>query len=168
MARYRYLVILQLVFMTGQVKAADITIQGQVVSTPCIVDVDTQSKHIELGKVISHNLKERGSGSNWTDFHLLLSGCAANLLNVTATFTGMPNENSADTYRNQGTARDVSLQMTSADHRTIYGTGSSMTVNIDGVTHKAKFPLSARIVSPAGDAKGGTFSAAVSVHFIYQ
>ncbi|KFC81315.1 fimbrial protein [Buttiauxella agrestis] len=168
MQRYCYLIILSFLMIIGQANAEDISIHGRVVDKPCTVDIDTEYKQIDLGKVIAHNIREAGTGGGWTNFDLLLEDCSASTPFVTAYFVGEPDVNDNNAFKNYGSGANVALQITNADHSVVYGNGSIKVVSINMSTRKATFPLSARIISPLGNAKGGTFNSIVNVDFIYQ
>jgi minor fimbrial subunit len=166
--RYRYLLILSLLLLVGQANAEDISIQGRVIDKPCTIDVNTESQLVYLGRVMVTRLSTAGAGSNWVNFELLLKDCSASTVSVTAAFSGEANIDDATAFKNQGTAPNVALQITNADHSTIYGNGGQMLVPIIPATHKATFPLSARMISPLGGARSGSFRAAVNVDFTFQ
>ena len=168
MQRYRYLLILSLLFFVGLANAEDISIHGRVVDKPCTIDVDTESKLVNLGRLMVVRLRNAGSGSDWVNFELLLKDCSSSTVSVTATFSGEPDINDATAFKNLGTASNVALQMSNADHSVIYGTASQKIVPITTDTHKAIFPLSARIISPLGNVKSGTFRSVVNVDFTFQ
>ncbi|HKM95723.1 MAG TPA: fimbrial protein [Buttiauxella sp.] len=155
----------------GMASAADmvnISVTGRVVATPCVVDTDTVSKQVDLGQAFANNLNQPGGNPVWKDFQLLLTQCPAATHSATATFSGDVDSTDPTAFKNLGTGVNSALQMTNTDHSVIYGNASQMTVNVDNSTRQAIFPLSARIFSPAENATGGTFNAAVSVVFTYQ
>ncbi|MGB3251996.1 MULTISPECIES: fimbrial protein [Buttiauxella] len=167
MPRYRYLLILSLL-LVWQANAEDISITGRVVDKPCTIDVDTESKLVNLGTVMFTRLRNAGSGSNWVDFELLLEDCSRSTVSVTASFSGEANIDDITAFKNQGSAKNVALQISNTDHSVIYGDGSQKIVTITTDTHKAIFPLSARIISPLGNGSGGSFRSVVNVDFTYQ
>lgn len=168
MQRYLYLLILSLLLLVGQANAEDISIHGRVVDNPCTIDVDTESKQIYLGRPGVGDLKIAGLGTRWVNFELLLIDCPGSLSSVTATFSGEEDVNDARAFKNLGASRNVALQMTNSDHSVIYGNASQKVVALDISTLRAIFPLSARIISPLGNATIGSFNAVVNVDFTYQ
>ncbi|OAT31837.1 FimG family fimbrial adaptor subunit [Buttiauxella brennerae ATCC 51605] len=168
MREYGSLFILPLVLLVGPSNAEDISIEGRIVSTPCSVDVDTQDKLINFGRVANSTLSPPNQGSRWNNFELVLLNCAAYLQQATATLSGTPDIIDPTAFKNRGNAINVALRLTNTDHSVIYQNESQMTVPVDGVTHKAVFPMSARIISPLQIAGAGTFRAVVNVSFTYQ
>lgn len=148
------------------VLATNLQVKGTVVATPCIVNSNTVSKQIEMPKTEARSMTEPGSGSEWVDFVLELDECPFYLKTATATFSGTPDEHDATTYKNAGSAENVSLQL--AAGMTNYGNGSTMKAMVDTATHKALFPLSARIYTPVGNTGKGSFNVVVGVDFTYQ
>ncbi|MNC69949.1 hypothetical protein D3C75_1206990 [compost metagenome] len=55
-----------------------------------------------------------------------------------------------------------------ADHSAVLSNGNTMTVNVDGATNTATFPLAARLYTPAGNVGAGLVSSNVLVNFTYQ
>jgi P pilus assembly protein, pilin FimA len=143
-----------------------INVAGKVIAAPCVVAGDTVSKQVDLPATQAHALTEAGSGGDWIDFYLELDNCPVYLQGVTVNFSGTPDENDGSTYKNNGTAGNVSLQL--ASDKVNYGNGSALTVDIDSQSHKAMIQLAARIYSPVGHAVKGTVNSVVSVNFTYQ
>ncbi|MFO6296571.1 fimbrial protein [Rahnella selenatireducens] len=166
MERYKT-VVFAILFITTTASAADtaINIQGKVIASPCVVNSDTINKLVELPKVEARSFSA-GSGGDWVDFDLDLENCPVYLKSAVARFSGVPDENEATMYKNDGSAKNIALQMSA--RTTNYGNGSMMKVDVKSSTHSATFPLSARMYSPKGDVGKGTFSSTVGVDFTYQ
>lgn len=145
---------------------ASIKIEGRVLPAPCTVNGDTVKKTISFNQTEARSLSEAGTGGEWNKFSLELDDCPAYLNYAIATFSGTPDEDDPNMYKNNGDASNVALQL--ADDTTTYGDGSSMTISIDPVTHKGIFMLSARMYTPKGNVGKGTFNSVVGVNFTYQ
>ncbi|MFK3661107.1 fimbrial protein [Scandinavium sp. NPDC088450] len=143
-----------------------LNISGKVVASACTVDVNTVDRTIDLGSIQSFDLRSPTSGGEWVDFTLEVNQCPAGLNFATAKFSGDPDSNDVTTYKNTGTSTGASLQL--GARTTIYGNGTSMKSSVDPSTHKATFPLSARIYSAKGNATSGTFHSVVNLTFTYQ
>lgn len=146
--------------------ATDIAVTGKVLPSPCIVSSDTVSKGVDLPTVEARSMSDAGSSGEWVDFDLELENCPPYLTSSTAKFTGEPDTDDKDTYKNTGTATNISLQMASRSE--IYGNGSSLKASIKSSSHTAVFPLSARMYSPKGNVGKGSFTSVVFVDFTYQ
>lgn len=145
-----------------------INIAGKVVASPCTVDTDTVDKQVELGSYYRSQLINAGQATDWRDFSLLLTQCPVGTTSATVTFSGTADSGDATAFINSGSAANVALRLTSADHATTYSNGSSVKADIDASTKKATFPLSARIFTPAGNAGSGSFNSVVSLDFTWQ
>jgi minor fimbrial subunit len=166
-AKYRYLFLLPMLIAQCGI-AADITISGKVVASPCVVDATSFNQPVDLGQDDAHNLNQPGAGSQWQPVQLSLNNCPATTTYSTANFSGDAAVGYSDGYKNQGTAANVVLQLASADHSTLYGSGSAMTLPISPSTRSATFLLAARMYAPFSSAQSGTFKSTVNVTFTYQ
>lgn len=147
---------------------SNITISGNVVASPCTVDTDTQNKLVELGSMQKRDLTQAGDGGAWKDFTLLVKDCPAGTGKVTATYTGLADNQDGSGWKNSGTASNVALHVTSPDHSQTISNGTQQQVNVNTATQSASFPLSARMYTPQGNAQAGTFSSVINVEFTWQ
>ena len=166
MSKYRYFAGLSLCFIACITHAGEIKLTGKVIANPCIVDTSTLNKQVELPKGQVRRLAAAGTGGEWVDFQLQLNKCPVYLTHVTVNFSGTPDNNDINAFKNNGTSKNVALQLKAQD--TIYGNGTSMRTAIDAVSHKANFPLSARMYTSTGDTSSGTFNSVVNLTFTYQ
>lgn len=168
MKGYLAVMVLPLLLAGGAVNAAgtSIDIKGKLVAMSCTIDTDTVTKNITVPSTQAHSLADAASGGDWVDFSLDVNKCPDYLQTVTVKFAGTPDTNDITTYKNTGNAKNVSLQL-AADNIN-YGNGSTLKVNVDETTHKATFPLSARMYSAKGGATQGSFGAVVNFDFTYQ
>lgn len=166
MPKYRYLAGLPFCLMVCMTDASEISLTGKVIANPCIVDTNTRSKQVELPKGQIRRLATAGTGGEWVDFQLQLNECPAYLTQATVNFSGTPDNNDSKAFKNNGTSKNIALQLKAQD--TLYGNGMSLRSPIDAKTHKAYFPLSARMYTPTGGASSGTFNSVVNLTFTYQ
>lgn len=170
--KLRYL--LSVLLMTACVEASAvgdpvaISVTGNVVASPCVVDPDTKDKTIDFDKIYSKDLSEAGTGSVWKDFSLLVKQCPAATTKAKVTFSGTPDQDDATAFETTGEATNVALRLASRDHAVNYGNGSVMEMPINSSDHTATFPLSARLFTPNGAAGAGSFETTVSLTFTYQ
>ncbi|CNI11569.1 putative mannose-resistant/Proteus-like fimbrial protein [Yersinia aldovae] len=149
-------------------QAADLSVTGHVVASPCNVDSGSVSKDIDFGQLRSTDLKTAGSTSDWQAFQIKLTNCPLSTNKATATFSGTPATENNTLYANTGTAENVAVQMAQdSDKAKVLGNGSSMTVDIDA-RHNAVYDLTGRLLSVAGNTGPGTFSSVVQMNFTYQ
>lgn len=146
--------------------ATSIIMSGKVLPSPCVVNSDSVSKLIEFQKVEARSMSDAGSTGDWVDFDLNLEDCPVYLTSATAVFSGEPDTDDKNTYKNTGTATNISLQL--ASRTNFYGNGTTLKTTINSTKHTALFPLSARMYSAKGNVGKGTFASVVFVNFTYQ
>lgn len=145
-----------------------LNLSGTVVASPCTIDTDTVDKLVQFQSLQRMDLVTAGAGGEWQDFALQLSNCPMGTQQVTVTFLGAADDDDTTAWKNNGTATQVALRLTNNLHSTIYSKGSTQQVNVDTLTGKATFPLSARIFTPTGNAGAGTFRSVVNLDFTWQ
>lgn len=143
-------------------------LRGNVVAVPCTVDTDTVNKLVEFAPLQRMDLVNAGTGGEWQDFTLLVNGCPAGTRQVTVKYLGAVDTQDATAWKNSGTATNVALRMTSADHSMTYSNGNTQQIAVNSSTRSASFPLSAKIFTPQGNAGAGTFTAVVNLEFTWQ
>ncbi len=145
-----------------------VQVMGNIITTPCDISPDTVSKQVNLGRITLSNLVEPQSHSAWMNFNLDLSRCPVDTNHVTVVFSGLEDTQDTTAFRNTGTATNVALRLASRDRTTHLGNGSSIRLPVNATDRTVTFPLAAMMFTPTGGATRGTFSAAVTVTFIYQ
>lgn len=153
----------------GVANATDISVNGRVVSNPCVIDDESVKKVVDFGRVnIANMVLESGEKvSAWQDFSLKLKECPAINKNVTVTFTGTADPDNGSYYKNEGTATGVAIHMTGADHSTVYATGSKLKVAV-AADRTVEFPLAARVVVTKSSATAGDLHGVVEFAMTYE
>lgn len=153
-----------LVALSSALWAADVTItvNGKVVAKPCTVS--TRNADVELGDLYTFSLLSAGSSSAWHDVELDLINCPVGTSRVTASFSGTAD--ATGYYQNQGTARNIQLELQDAGGKTL-NTGATTTVTVDETSQSARFPLQVRALSVNGGATQGTIQAVINVTYTY-
>ncbi|WP_421512492.1 fimbrial protein (plasmid) [Enterobacter sp. JS8-1] len=145
-----------------------LTLNGNVVASPCTVDTDTVNKTVDLGAAQRRDLQTAGEGAEWQDFGLLLTNCPPGTTKVTASLSGTADTQDATAWKNSGTSGNMALRIASSDHATVYALGYILEQNVDISTRSAHFPMSARMFTPQGNATAGTFRSVINVDFTWQ
>jgi len=145
-----------------------VTLSGNVVASPCTVDTDTANKLVEFDPLPRTDLQTAGTGGAWQNFSLLVKNCPAGTRQVTVKYLGTNDIQDATAWKNTGTATNVALRMTNADHSVVYSNGSAQQISVNTSTSSAEFPLSAKIFTPQGNAGAGTFAATINLEFTWQ
>lgn len=147
---------------------ASLTLTGNVVASPCTVDIDTVNKVVDLGTAQRRDLQTAGEGGGWQDFDLLLTQCPAGTSKVTATLSGAADTQDPTAWRNSGTSGNVALRIASRDRTTAYAPGNVLEQNVNISTRSAQFLMSARMFTPQGNATAGTFQSVMNIEFTWQ
>lgn len=157
-----------------KVEAADVTIIGKVTAASCTVSpVLAGGQEVNLGTLGRTQFQNAGDTGDWKSFSLSLTNCPAGTSQSTVTFSGTPAGPSGSLFANTEppatAAANMTVQMAKdADHSAVLSNGNSMTVNVDGVTNTATFPLAARLYTDVGSVGAGLVSSSVLVNFTYQ
>lgn len=153
----------------NSVQATDINLSGTVVASACIVDTDTvdQTVNFEQARAVDYHIV--GDTSEWQDFELTLSACPISTTKVTALFSGEADRDDTTKFANvQGDASGIALQIMTRDHLTEISPEDVYQVGVDNKSHRAEFPLSARMYTATGQVTAGEFRATVQLTFTYQ
>lgn len=153
-----------ILFNIYSVNAEDITIQGTVVPGACNVSPSDMAFTFE--DLYSGNLAKAGSSSQWIDFNVTLTDCPVGTEKVLMKISGVPADD-ATYFANTKDALNVLLQLTDPTHLFNYSNGSVVQTDVDN-SHRAAFPLSARIYSPQGNGGSGDFESVITLDFTYQ
>ncbi|CAI1121658.1 fimbrial protein [Serratia quinivorans] len=146
--------------------ASEINISGTVIATACVVDAS--SLEVDLGDVTTAELFSAGMGSQWKDFILKIKDCPVSFNNRTvyAYIHGMADPDSPSFFINNGTASNVSIELTTSGGISLTPSGQTYSRNI--VNQEAPLPMRARMVTKKGGVMPGSVKAAVLVSFRYN
>lgn len=150
------------------VNASNINVSGQVVASPCIVDIGTVNQMVNFGKLQLRDFSVPGSATDWIPIPLNLSACPASTSKVTANFSGTASDDDNELYANTGTARNIAIHLADTTRTQKLGTGSRLTVTVEPASRTATLPLASRLLSVNGMSEGGIISGAVQVNFTYK
>lgn len=147
---------------------ASLALTGNVVASPCTVDINTVNKIVELGTAQRRDLQTAGEGGEWQDFDLLLTQCPSGTTKVTATLSGAVDPQEPSAWKNSGTSTNMALRIASRDRSKAIAPGDLLDENVNLSTRSAVFLLSARMFTPQGGATAGTFQSVMNVDFTWQ
>ncbi|MDU3693877.1 MAG: fimbrial protein [Klebsiella michiganensis] len=159
-----WLLAIMLAASSPALQAADITItiNGKVVAKPCTVS--TTNASVDLGELYTFSLLSAGSASAWQGTELDLSNCPVGTSRVTASFSGTAD--ATGYYRNQGTARNIQLELQDEGGNTL-NNGARKEVQVDDSTQSTRFPLKVRALTVNRGATQGTIQAVIYVTYTY-
>ncbi|MBV6819489.1 fimbrial protein [Rahnella sp. PD12R] len=162
-------VLLAVAVSAATANAADLNINGKVVSSPCIVDTASVSRDVDFGQlIIKKDLATAGAGGDWKSFEVRLNNCPATVSSVIANFTGTPAQEDATLYSNSGTATHVGVQLvTDADKTVVLAPGSQLSADVDA-QRSAVYELAARPYTTSGEVTAGSLVSLTQINFTYQ
>jgi minor fimbrial subunit len=162
-------VILLVTYSMG-LNAADVStinITGNVIASPCVVDSSNSVINVDLQQIQATTLATAGTGSDWKSFQIVLRDCPASTSKVQATFAGTQDGADAERYKNQGTATNLSIELTGSDGMN-YGNGKTATVDVNSGSQTATFSLRTRAYTASGGVTPGSINASVVASFTYN
>ncbi|MEQ5667010.1 fimbrial protein [Providencia alcalifaciens] len=140
---------------TGNIKAATCNITGGN-----NIDIDLKSISADV-------FKNTNSGSPWKNFNISLNNCSTYINQVKLTFTGTADTADATSlYKNQGTARNLAVQLQNGNGTTALGNQKVLQVTTNGQTN-INIPLRTRAFSSLGNVTPGTNSANITATITY-
>ncbi|AWS49699.1 MULTISPECIES: fimbrial protein [Providencia] len=140
---------------TGNIRAATCNITGGN-----NIDIDLKSISADV-------FRNASSGSNWNTFNISLNNCSSFINQVKLTFTGTADTaDVASLYKNQGTAKNLAVQLQNGNGTTALGNQKILQVPTNGQAN-INIPLRTRAFSSLGNATPGTISANITATITY-
>ena len=152
-----------------------ITVTGNIVASPCVIDDGSVMKEIPLGDLQSADLNTAGSGSPWVEIDIVFKSCPAGTSTITATFHGTADAGDPNTlYSNTAVdagedkaAKNIAVQLEGlADEP--YGNGKTATIDIASAGATPTFKMHTRAFSKDGGATPGKISSVITMSFAYN
>ncbi|QCJ68624.1 fimbrial protein [Providencia heimbachae] len=142
-----------------------INIFGSVTAMPC--EVDKANYQIDLKKVNIWNIRDSQT-SPWVDFSVKLKNCPINTTGVTMTLSGVLDPINADYFINNGTAKNVALNLATGTNKTIVKNGTKLTSTINSQTRSTEIPFSARMAGYGSGMTAGSFKSHLEFTLSYN
>ena len=140
---------------TGNIKAATCNITGG------------NNIDIDLKNISADVFKNTNSGSPWKNFNISLNNCSRYINQVKLTFKGTADTAGvASLYKNQGTAKNLAVQLQNGNGTTALGNQKVLQVPTNGQAN-INIPLRTRAFSSLGNATPGTISANITATITY-
>lgn len=140
---------------TGNIRAATCNITGG------------NNIDIDLKNISADVFRNASSGSNWNTFNISLNNCSSFINQVKLTFTGTADTaDVASLYKNQGTAKNLAVQLQNGNGTTALGNQKVLQVSTNGQAN-INIPLRTRAFSSLGNATPGTISANITATITY-
>lgn len=140
---------------TGNIRAATCNITGG------------NNIDIDLKNISADVFRNASSGSNWNTFNISLNNCSSFINQVKLTFTGTADTaDAASLYKNQGTAKNLAVQLQNDNGTTALGHQKVLQVPTNGQAN-IDIPLRTRAFSSLGNATPGTISTNITATITY-
>lgn len=158
------------------VDPVQITVTGNIVASPCVIDTGSESLNISLGDQLqSADLNAAGSGSAWVPINVVFKSCPAGTSTITATFHGTADAGDPNTlYSNTAVdagedkaAKNIAVQLEGLANEA-YGNGKTATIDIASAGTTPTFKMHTRAFSKDGGATPGKISSVITMSFTYN
>ncbi|MGN7789321.1 fimbrial protein [Enterobacter sp. 22452] len=152
-----------------------ITVTGNIVASPCVIDTNNEVFTVPLGDLQSADLNAAGSSSAWVPISVKFESCPAGTSSITATFHGTSDAGDVATlYSNTAVdegpdkaATHIAVQLEGLAGEP-YGDGKTATIDIASAGTTPTFKLQTRAFSKDGGATPGKISSVITMSFTYN
>ncbi|MFD1093130.1 fimbrial protein [Providencia vermicola] len=160
---------LSLLLVSGSLFAADqqinINVHGYVTAMPC--ELDTTNYVIDLKKINIWNIKDTQK-SPWVDFSVKLKNCPLSTTEAIMTLSGTPDTTTPDYFINNGTAKNVALNLANTANKVTIKNGDKISVPVHYPTRSVEFSFSARVVGYGSGMEPGSFRSHLEFNLVYH
>ncbi|MDK9362346.1 fimbrial protein [Lelliottia wanjuensis] len=136
-------------------------------ASPCVANNGSDTLSVDLSSLQASDLSTAGAKSTPVSFSLDFKNCPAGTTSVNAAFSGSPDPDNANYYKNAGTATGVSVALIQYGSEFYKGNGSNITQNVEA-DNTVSIRLEAQAISVAGKATPGTISADIVATLQYN
>ncbi len=150
-------------FNIGQ--AANIKVHGIVTAMPC--ELEKTNYLIDLNRINIWNIKDTQK-SPWVNFSVKLKNCPIGTSQTVMTISGISDPIAPEYFINNGTAKNVALNLASTANKLTIKNGDSITAAVNTQNRSVEIPLSARVSGYGGGMLPGSFRSHLEFTFIYQ
>ncbi len=144
---------------------ANIKVHGVVIAAPC--EVEKNNYLIDLKKINIWNIKDTQK-SPWVDFSVKLKNCPVGTTKAVMKISGTPDSTITEHFINNGTAKNVALNLANTGNKTTIKNGDTITANVNTQTRNVEIPLSARVSGYGSGMVAGSFKSHLEFTFTYQ
>ncbi|EKT60484.1 fimbrial protein [Providencia rettgeri] len=162
------LLLSSLIFSGNSFAASTVTLNftGNIRAATCNI-TGGNNIDIDLKNISADVFRNASSGSNWNTFNISLNNCSSFINQVKLTFTGTADTaDVASLYKNQGTAKNLAVQLQNGNGTTALGNQKVLQVPTNGQAN-INIPLRTRAFSSLGNATPGTISANITATITY-
>ncbi|WP_272663046.1 MULTISPECIES: fimbrial protein [unclassified Providencia] len=162
------LLLSSLIFSGNSFAASTVTLNftGNIRAATCNI-TGGNNIDIDLKNISADVFRNASSGSNWNTFNISLNNCSSFINQVKLTFTGTADTaDVASLYKNQGTAKNLAVQLQNGNGTTALGNQKVLQVPTNGQAN-INIPLRTRAFSSLGNTTPGTISANITATITY-
>lgn len=143
----------------------NINIYGTVTVSPC--EIENKNYLIDFKKV---NIRELQNNQNtdWIDFSIKLKNCPVSTKKATITIAGTADPNNGNYFINNGTAKNIALNLIENKNKTIVKNGTKLEAIINSQTKMAEYLLATRLIKTGNGMSTGTFKSHLEFTLIYN
>lgn len=139
--------------------------QGNIKAASCNI-TGGNNINIDLKRLPIDLFNTPQSGSEWKNFNIDLTDCSSVINQVKLTFSGTTDSADINSlYKNQGTAKNIAVQLETADGTTPLGHQKILIAPVTNQT--ATIPLRTRAFSTEGNVIPGSISANITATIVY-
>lgn len=143
---------------------SSIEVKAEVYAEACMMTSDSELE-IDFGDLYAMNLLEAGAASAWVNAPKIELSCPAGTSGVVAKFDGTADGAALGTFKNDGTAKNVSIELQMQSGLTI---APGSTADAPVTSGKAEYALRARVYTKNGAVEAGTVSATSSFTLAFK
>jgi type 1 fimbria pilin len=145
--------------------ADEITFEGSVTDSSCVVPANEMTRTITLAKISPVYLSAANEGDDVATetFNFNITGCPSNVSNVGVNFTFSPDATSTQYLSNTGTATGVLLGITDGSDQLVANNASIMSDNYDEVTGSGTVNAKVKAYRTSGAVASGTIASTANI-----
>ncbi|WP_342136523.1 fimbrial protein [Providencia rettgeri] len=143
----------------------NITINGVVTESAC--ELKTKNIHIDFKKIYfkTMGIQQASPSENIT---IELINCPSYIKNGKLIFSGTPDPINPDYFKNNGTAKNVALELYDIENTRTIKNGMTVIKSMNINTNSIVYPLTARVIGYANGNAAGTFQSLVQFTVEYN
>lgn len=142
----------------------NINIYGTVTVSPC--EVENKNYLVDFKKI---NIKDLQNNQNtdWVKFSIKLKNCPISTQKAIITISGIADPNNGNYFINNGTARNVALNLENSN-KIIVKNGTKLEAVVNSQTKVAEYFLAARLIKTGNGISTGTFKSHLEFTLLYN
>ena len=146
-------------------QVANINIHGYVTALPC--ELEKANYVIDLKKVNVWNIRDTQT-SPWVNFTIKLKNCPMDTKEAIMVVNGTPDAVNTDYFINNGSAKNVALNLAYGENKISIQSGEKITTLINTQTRTVEISLSARMAGYGSGMTAGSFKSHLDFTLVYH